>query len=468
MRNFSALLLAAACAFVSGCASERTAFPSPEVSMPDRWTAPSAGNAGEPTGPWWRNFKDAQLDALIERVLRSNSDLSIAALRVHRAQLVAGLVDTHRTPSVSVSAAAAVARSFDPGGTARSSGVNASAVLETDPWGKLAAERDVAALEAAATKSDCQGVAAALSVATAQLYWRVAYLNQVLALSEADIAYAQKALEVVRAKHDAGAVSALGAAQAQLYLSNLQAAHTQLLQQRVEARHALAILFDQPPQSAVAERASLPDQPLPDLAAGLPASVLAHRPDLLAAELRLRAALANVDFTRASFYPTLTLTGSLGTASTALASFLKSPLLTLGAGLSLPFVQWNTMRLNIRVSETQYEEAVANFRQRLYVALKEVEDGLSARAQLLAEADKLALALTHARRAESIAQSRYVAGATEAQLWFDAQQFLRNAERSLATNRLNQLENQARLYQALGLAGSKEGIACPESVAGRG
>jgi NodT family efflux transporter outer membrane factor (OMF) lipoprotein len=417
--------------------------------------------------PWWKSFNDAQLDVLIERALRSNNDLAVAATRVRRAQLIAGLVDTNRTPSVSVAAAAGIARSFDPSATARSSGVSATMAFEPDPWGKLTSQRAAATWEAEATGADCRAFAAALPVTTARLYWRVAFLNQVLALSEADIAYAQKALEVVRAKHEAGAVSALGASQAQLYLANLEAGHTQLLQQRVEARHALAILFNQPPQSAVEERPGLPEEALPAIAPGLPAAVLANRPDLHAAELRLRAALANVDFTRTSFYPSLTLTGSLSTASTALLSFLKNPLLTLGAGVALPFVQWNTMDLSIRVSETQYEETVVNFRQRLYVALKEVEDGLSARTQLQAEADKLASALTHARRAESIAQSRYVAGATEAQLWFDAQQFLRNAERSLAANRLNQLDNQAILYQALGLAGRAEGAECREGVAER-
>jgi outer membrane protein TolC len=120
------------------------------------------------------------------------------------------------------------------------------------------------------------------------------------------------------------------------------------------------------------------------------------------------------------------------------------------------------MELSIAVSETQYEEAVIGFRQRLYLALKEVEDALSARAQLQTEGEKLGVALEHARRAESIAQSRYVAGATEAQLWLDAQQFLRSAERALATNRLNQLDNQAALYQALGV--TSNGRACPSEA----
>ncbi|REN20268.1 TolC family protein, partial [Mycobacterium tuberculosis] len=105
---------------------------------------------------------------------------------------------------------------------------------------------------------------------------------------------------------------------------------TQLLQQRVEARNALAIVFDQPPEQMAAEPAQLPDIALPAIDAGVPASLLGRRPDLRAAEQRLRSALANVDATRTGFYPALSLTGSLGTSSTALGELLKNPVGTLG------------------------------------------------------------------------------------------------------------------------------------------
>ena len=177
-------------------------------------------------------------------------------------------------------------------------------------------------------------------------------------------------------------------------------------------------------------------------------------------DLRLRETLANVDATRTGFYPTLSLTGSLGTASSALLSLLRNPVAILGAGLSLPFIQGNPTQLAIRVSETQYEEAVVNYRQRWYTALAEVEGSLSARTQLLAEEEQLRLATAQAQRAESIARTRYKAGVTDLQLWIDAQASLRNTERSLAANRLNQLNNQAGLYKALGLGAEAQRIRC--------
>ena len=161
---------------------------------------------------------------------------------------------------------------------------------------------------------------------------------------------ARRIVALVRARYEAGAVSGLDVAQAGQNLASQEAAHTQLLQQRVETRNALAILFDRPPEVAAEEPASLPDAALPAIDAGLPASLLGRRPDLRAAEQRLRGALANVDATRTGFYPALSLTGSLGTSSTALGELLRNPVATLGAGLALPFLQWNTARLTVALS----------------------------------------------------------------------------------------------------------------------
>ncbi|MCY1240078.1 Toxin and drug export protein A [compost metagenome] len=205
-----------------------------------------------------------------------------------------------------------------------------------------------------------------------------------------------------------------------------------------------------PPDTPREEPSQLPDTALPVIDAGLPASLLGRRPDLRAAEQRLRSSLANVDATRTSFYPVLSLTGSLGAGSNALGEVLKNPVATLGAGLVLPFLQWNTARLTVAVSQTRYEEAVVGFRQSLYTALSEVENTLSSRTQLQDESVKLALALQQAQRAEALSEVRYRAGATALQPVLDAKDKRRAAEVSLAQNRLNQLNATMTLYKALG------------------
>ncbi|MCD0505773.1 TolC family protein, partial [Bordetella petrii] len=182
----------------------------------------------------------------------------------------------------------------------------------------------------------------------------------------------------------------------------------------------------------------------------VPADLLGRRPDLRAAELRLRQALAQTDATRASFYPPLMLTGSVGSASTALGNLLQNPVGVLGAGLTLPFLNWNQMQLNIRVSETEYELRVVQFRQALYQAMADVENALSARTQFAEQAGLLEQSLDAARQAEDLYEVRYRSGAVSLRFWLDAQEQRRTAEIERDQNTLDRLLNQVGLYQALG------------------
>ena len=112
-----------------------------------------------------------------------------------------------------------------------------------------------------------------------------------------------------------------------------------------------------------------------------PPACWASRPDLRAAELRLRESLASLDQAKLSFYPSLTLTGSLGGTSNALANLLQNPIGTAGADIALPFLNYPQLKLSVGVSRASYDLAVVNFRQTLYQALTDVENALSARTQ---------------------------------------------------------------------------------------
>ncbi len=450
-RLFSCLWIAFVPSWLTGCGSLlHTEYTRPALDVPAAWQGETSGVAIAQRDRWWEAFGDPQLTALIDEALAVNNDLAIAALRVQRARLQAGLVDTNLTPTVIVGADGGVSRNFDANRNTQSYGASVSLSYEIDLWGKLARQRDAAAWEADATELDRQNTALALIGTTAQLYWQVAYLNQRIASSEANLAYTQKALDLVNTQKAAGAVSALNQAQAEQNLASQKANHETLLMQRIQARHALAILFDRAPTRTVPERAALPRRELPPIREGLPADILARRPDLAAAEWRLRAALANVDATRAGFYPGVTLTGSLGSGSSKLADILQNPIGTLGVGLILPFIQWNTTQLTIAVSKTEYEEAVVKFRQTLYAALLDVEDTLAARTYYRTQGEQLQIAFAAAERAEKLSEIRYRVGQTGVQDWLDAQDRRRAAEDALTQNQYDQLNAQMSVYKALG------------------
>jgi len=439
---------------LSGCAGlVRSDYVPPAVTTPAAWNHAQAKDdtAASPGTPWWRAFNDPQLDRLIDDVLKNNNNLAAAGILVKRAWLEAGLAADKQRPALSASISNTHA--YAMGGNATGSHSNSAAITlsyEADLWGRLSSARDAAEWEAHATEQDRANTAWALVATTTKLYWQIAYLNQRVDLSEQNIAYARRSLAISQAKLEAGSVSPIDVALSEQTLAAQEADLTDLVQQRVEARNAMSILFNAPPGKRIAERSRLPEANLPAVAAGLPAEMLSRRPDLHAAELRLRETLATADASRASYYPKLSLTGSLGSSSAALANVLTNPVASLGAGLTLPFLQWNEMRLTIQVSQADYEKAVIDFRQTLYAAMADVENALSARSQYLAQSEKLEKSLAAARVSEKLYALRYASGAIPLQTLLDAEQTRRAAEIALVQNRYNRFANHVTLCQALG------------------
>jgi outer membrane protein TolC len=222
-----------------------------------------------------------------------------------------------------------------------------------------------------------------------------------------------------------------------------------LQQARLVLRNVLTVLLNGAP-NPVSEPHRLPRRKLPAIAAGLPADLLARRPDLRAAEAQLQGTLKGVDATRTSFYPGISLTGGLGTSSDQLISFISNPVATLGGGAVLSFLNLKDMDLAVAVSQTQYEEAVAAFRTTLLNAFADVANALAARANYAGQSRRLYNAYKAAQDVEKLTETRYRAGATTLRIWLDAQERRRSAEVALADVRLAQYVNASNLYRALG------------------
>lgn len=449
MRPLLSLMIAGS--LLTGCAT-RTPYVRPDAPLPAAFTRQaSSGQASVRDDMWWRAFGDPKLDALVDLAVARNPDLAAAAVRVRRAQLEARLAGNAVLPIPSGSLSTGLSQPMS--GTARRStetaGGSVGLAWEVDLFGRLDARRDAARFEAEATAEDRDGIFLTLVGTTASLYWQIALANERIALGEQSLAYARRTQSLVDTQYKAGGVSALEVREAEQTVTSQEAALTEARQATVRARESLLVLLNGAPAPAD-EPQSLTITPLPGIAAGLPADLLARRPDLRGAELRLRSVLASADATKASFYPALTLTGALGTSSSSLLNLLANPIATLGAGLTLPFLNFNAMHFETQIARTRYEEAVILFRKSLYGALAEVETALSARAELATQGVALRRARDAAMDAERLYEVRYRAGAVPLRAWLDAQERRRAADLTLSSNQLAQLQNQVTLHQTLG------------------
>ena len=455
----SALLLGSS---LVGCAAVvKTPYEQPSIAVPGSFqnnTALSKQIYDDVLADqWWTLFKDPQLNTLVEDVLSRNSNLAVAGINLQQARIQARQTQSQQGIRIG-DARVSTGRQFSLDGDGdRSTGISLGypgLSYELDLFGKLANQTEAARWEARATEQDLQATAQSLIGTTAQLYWQLAYLNERYSVVQQNLTTAQKTYDLVRVQYRAGAVSGLDLTQAEQAIQSQQATLSQIEQQRVETRTALAVLMNMPVQQlSIQEPQRLPNIALPAIAAGLPASLLSRRPDLNAAELRLRKALANKDANKASYYPSISLTGSLSTGigtSTSLSDALKNPVATLGAGLTLPFLQWNDMKRDLQVNELEYEKAILQYRQTIYEAFADVENALSNRTELTKQVELQRRNVELAEKTERLTEVRYRNGAVALKNLLDAQETTRNARLSLVQTRQNQYNAYVTLLQALG------------------
>ena len=447
-------------ASITGCSAVvKTPYQAPAVQVPQQFQYDAQKNKNlNLTDQWWTLFNDAQLNQLIEQVLAKNSDLSVAGITLKQARLQAGLAENKQ--GLRTSSSISTGHNFDLGsGNDSSRGLSTSVGVsyELDLFGKLANQTEASRWEALATEQDLQATAQSLVGTTAKLYWQLGYLNERYQTIQQNLASTQKIYSLVQTQYKAGAVSGLDLTQAEQSVQSQKASLSQITQQRVEARTAIAVLLHEPVQQLnIQEPSQLPRNVLPNIAVGLPAEILARRPDLQAAELRLRKTLANKDATKASYYPSINLTGNLGASSTSLTQLLQNPALTLGASLSLPFLQYNDMKKDIAMSDLDYEKAIIQYRQTLYQAFADVENALSNRTQLDQQVQLQQRNVELATKTERLTEVRYRNGAIALKNLLDTQETTRNARLSLVESKQNQYNAYVTLMQALGGSPVKE------------
>ncbi|HVZ64715.1 MAG TPA: efflux transporter outer membrane subunit [Lacunisphaera sp.] len=449
----SSLLLAATAA----TAAIGPDYQRPGVATPIAWRAAASTDA-LPRGDWWKLFHDETLDGLEHRALTANQGLVAAAARVAQARAAAGVARSNYFPSIGARP------SYDRARTSTTTD-NIFPVSETSTWrgafdaaweldlfGRIRRLNEGARAEAAASTADFANVRLALSAEVAANYFTLRALDRELALVNDGVALRRKALELITARRSDGASTDFDVARAETELASTEAESAALANRRAATQNALAVLLGEAaPDFELSNLKSEMAAP-PAVPSGLPAELLERRPDIAAAEAALADANARIGVAKAAFFPAVSLTGSFGFASGDLDTLFNadSKLWSIGPSLYLPIFQGGRNRANLARSRAAFDENVALFRQRVLVAFREVQDALTGSQLLSDQAAAQDRAVAAARRAGTLAQTRYDSGYVAYFEVIDAQRTVLAAERAATQLAAQRLVNSVVLVKALG------------------
>jgi len=433
----------------------------PDVDAPHAFRGP-ATNAPASLAelPWWEVFHDETLQQLVKTALTNNYDLRMVLARVEQAEAAELQVRAAFFPQIGYEAQATRGRNTLFGNAAPSQASKPAggylgtlnAAWELDLFGRLRRLDEAARAEWLATEEAQHGVVLALVGAVAQAYFELLELDRSLAIARQSTDSFGASLKIFNQRLEGGVVSRLDTTRAEAALAVAAATVPDIERQIALKENQLCVLIGCNPDS-IPRGHSLLEQILPpEVPAGVPSALLERRPDVRAAEQRLRAANARIGAAIGDALPQFDLTALYGRVSTGLSSILGggAAAWSLGATVVGPIFQGNRLTGEYRQAMAARDEAMLAYRKTALVAFQEVADALVAHEKLAAVREQQERAVRASREAVKVSLERYQAGRAAYYEVLEAQQQLFPAETALAQTQRDQLLVIVQLYQALG------------------
>jgi len=468
MRKHHVSLLVLMGAVVAGCSLQPTyerpaepvagTFPSGAAYKPAQ--SGQAGTAVAAADTGWRDFlADPRLQRLVEISLKNNRDLRVAMLNVAQVQAQYRIQRAALLPQVSGFADASHSRT--PGGLTQSGRplvthtyeVGVSAAWELDFFGRLRSLSDAALEQYFATAYARQAAEILLVSQVADQYLTMLAFDEQLAVTKQTLETAQASYKIVKLQFDTGTAPELTLRQAESVVEQANATNAALVRARAQAQNGLVLLVGQPlPADLPAPLPMGEEKILADIPAGLPSDLLTRRPDILQAEALLRSENASIGAARAAFFPRISLTGSLGTASATLGGLFGagSQAWSFLPSITVPIFEGGALQANLDVAKIRKDIGIAQYEKAIQVAFREVADGLAARGtydEQLASQERFTASQ---RRQLELADFRYRNGADTYLNVLIAQTAFYNAQLTLVSTRLQRLTSLVDLYRSLG------------------
>lgn len=461
MRLWIGLGLAAA---ASSCAG-RHLPPEPDsyVAADAIGTERAAELAASPAATWLDDLNSTEMSALTREALAGSPDLQIVEARYRAARWRArGAFGAAWLPSLGIGVEGS--RREEP--TSTSERVrheimtsNVSASWELDLWGRLSARALAADLGADAAEEDLNGARLSVAGQTARAWVDLIEAQQLLALAGEDLQTRERALELTQRRYDVGVITSLSLRTARSQVASARGLDAQAQDQLMIASRRLQEVMGRYPDGSLRADGQLPA--LPQLAAaGAPADLLERRPDVLAAENRMRAAGFRIHEARAAMLPRLTLTGNAGNSGPGLTDIDDSANMVsnLVAGITMPIFQGGALLAESRASVADRRAAAAEYVATAITAWREVEGAISADQSLDVREREFATAASEARAAQDLAEREYARGVATLFELIDAYTRRIDAERGLIAARAARVTNRISYHVALGGGARTGGI----------
>ncbi len=456
MQGHRVLLLPGLClaTLVAGaCAPKVRLAVAPEV-LSSEWRTGQPARTGRPVSAesLGSAFRSAELQRLISRAFAANADIAAARARIAQARAQLRVARAAMLPVVSGSAGLNATQMDNRGGStfdfsAGFAGLDVS--WDTDLFGGGRAERRASRSRLEAAIFDRDATALAVESEVARAFVQHAVLGERIALLDRNLANARELQRIIGVRLREGAATRVETGLQAIEVRQFEAERLRLVEAQSQTRNALSVLVGEEAPRFQAPRAAFEALSPPSLDPVQPAELLVRRPDIKAAEARIRAASGDVERARAAFLPNLRLTAiALGQAAGLSGPYGAT--LSAGASLLAPIFSGGRLRGELAGATAAQRETVELYRRTLLTALAEAEDALTAVEQSRARQRLLDRIVGEARTTARLTRLQFIEGATDLRAVIDAQQLLVRAEDARALSLQERMNAAIDLYRAMG------------------
>ena len=418
----------------------------------DKETVSSAEQASLASQRWQNFYSDERLKGLIALGLENNKDFESARLAIEKARAQYQITDINDLPRIDGNAGYSRAR--QRGQTGDNYNVNLGlANYELDFWGKIASLKDQALQNFLSTTAAKDATQISLISNIAQSYANLSYSLAQLQLAEATVESREKSLFIASKRFEAGIDPKLPSLQSSASLENARLAVLRAQSSILKSRNALQFLVGGPiPTNLIPTPAVSNITSQQVFSAGLPSELLRYRPDVLQAEYNLKAAGANIEVARASYYPSISLASNVGLSSGSLNDLFKSGSVgwSFGPSISVPIFDAGRLDANYDVAQIERKQTLAGYERSIQTAFREVSDVLATRATLGEQLEAQYRLQDNFEQTYQIADARFKAGISNYLDVLDAQRSLFSTQQGILDLELQKIISQVELYQVLG------------------